>query len=306
MRGMEGSLTHEQAVPLVSDWARGVLDDAQSRAVEEHVLLCGECRAVAEAAGGLHAEAERLARTPSAHPSADALAQYVTEPQIASTLTLARVGAHVRGCDPCREDVALMREASRPVVWRALRAWWEEPGSGARRLQPALALAAILLCFPAWRGLVELPRQRAASEQRIRDADRARERAETMVRELTIQPAPALRGGGVAALVLQGTLRDAGALPTLRLRSGQPLQPVLLDVSPPRGELHVTLVHANGSVAWTASGPRGEFWDEANRLMGLLVPTDVLTPREYQIEVREGENRTPFFVSRFRVAAGAD
>lgn len=296
-------MTHEEAVPLVSDSARGVLDAGQSRAVEEHVRTCAECQAASEAAGGLHAEAARLANTPSAHPSSDALAHYVSEPETASIVTLALVGSHVRGCDPCRGDVALMREASRPAWWRAIRASWDAPGSGARWLQPALALCAVLLAFTAWRGLVEFPRERATSEQRVHDADEARERAEARVRELTLRPAPRVRGGGVAALVLQGTLRDAGALPTLRLRPGQPLQPVLLDVSPPPGELRVTLVRANGSVAWTAAGPREEFWDETNRLAGLLVPTDVLTPGEYRIEVRRGEDRTPFFASRFRVAA---
>jgi hypothetical protein len=296
-------MTHEQAVLLVSDWARGTLDAGRSRAVEEHVRVCGECQAAAEAAGGLHAEAARLARTPSAHPSSDALAGYVSEPETASIVTLARIGAHVHGCDPCREDVTLMREASRPAWWRAIRAVWDAPGSTARWLQPALALGALLLAFPAWRGLVELPRERAASELRLHDVDEARERAEARVRELTLEPAPAIRGGGVAALVLQGPLRDAGDLPALRLRPGQPLQPVLLDVSPPTGELHVTLVRANGSVAWTAAGPREEFWDEANRLTGLLVPTDVLTPGEYRIEVRRGADRAPFFTSRFRVSA---
>lgn len=294
-------MTHEQAVPLVSDWARGALDAGRSRAVEEHVLSCGECQAAAEAAVGLHAEAARLARTPSAHPSPDTLAAYVCDPQAASIIALAMIGAHVRACDSCGQDVALMREASRPAWLRTVHAAWEGPGSGGRWLRPTLAACALLLLFPAWRGLVELPRERAAYEQRVQDAEQARELAEGKLRGLAPHPTPPIRGGGVAALVLQGVARDAGALPTLRLRPGQPLQPVLLDVSPPPGEVRVTLLRANGSVAWTAVGPREEYWDDANRLTGLLIPTGVLLPGEYRIEVRAGRDPTPFFTSRFGV-----
>jgi putative zinc finger protein len=299
-------LTHEQAMPLVSDWARGALDADRSRAVEEHVRICVECQAAAEAAGGLHAEAVRLARTPSAHPSSDALAQYVSEPQAASIATLARVGAHVRGCEPCGEDVALMREASRPAWWRAVRAAWDAPGSTARWLQPALAVCALLLAFPAWRGLVELPREHATAERRVHDADAARSRAEDRADRLTSESRLAIRGGGVAALVLQGAARAAGPPPTLRLRSGQLLQPVLLDVSPPAGELRLQLVRANGTIAWSAGGPREEFWDEANRLIGLLVPTAALTAGEYRIEARRADDPAPFFTARFRVESPTD
>ncbi len=301
-----GALTHEEAVPLVSDWARGALDADRARSVEEHVRVCGECQAAAEAAGGLQAEAARLARTPSPHPSPDALAQYVSEPEAASIATLARVGAHVRGCDPCQEDVTLMREASRPAWWRAIRATWDAPGSTARWLQPALAVCALLLAFPAWRGLVELPRERVAAERRLHDTDAARVRAEDRAERLASESNHAARGGGVAALVLQGAARAAGPVPTLRLRSGQILQPVLLDVSPPAGELRLKLVRANGTVAWTSGGPREEYWDEANRLIGLLVPTIVLTEGEYRIEARRADDPAPFFTARFRVTAPTD
>ena len=210
-------MTHEQAMPLVSDWARGALDADRARAVESHVSQCLECQASAVAARGLHAEAARLVHTPSAHPSSDALAEYVNDPHAASITALARIGAHVRACPACREDVALMRAASRPAWWRAVLSAWEMPGGRARWLQPALAACALLLALPAWRGLVELPRERAALEQRVLQAEQARVRAEARVRDLAPASMPAIRGGGVAALVLQGVARNATALPTLKL-----------------------------------------------------------------------------------------
>lgn len=297
-------MTHDQALPLVSDWVRGRLDAGQARDVESHVRICHECGEAADAARRLVDEAAHLGGAPLPHPSGDALARYVSEPDAEPVAALARVGAHLRQCDPCREDVALMREASRPAWWRAFRALWDAPGAGARVLQPALALAALLLVFPAWRGLVELPRERAAADRRVQAAEDARARAEDAARAHAARPTPSGRGGGISALVLQGATRDAGALPTLRLRSGQPFQPILLDVAPPPGPLIVTLAR-EGNVVWTSSGSREEFWDEANRLVGLLVPTDVLTAGQYRLELRRGGAETPVFASAFRVTGAA-
>jgi hypothetical protein len=153
---------------------------------------------------------------------------------------------------------------------------------------------------------VELPRERVAAERSLHDADEARARAEDRAERLARETGRTIRGGGVAALVLQGATRSAGPVPTLQLRPGQILQPVLLDVSPPAGELRLKLVRADGSTAWSAGGPREEYWDEANRLTGLLVPTDVLTAGEYRIEAHRGGDPAPFFTARFRVAAAAN
>ena len=297
-------MTHEQALPLVSDWVLGRLESGRRHDVEAHVRVCHECQQAADAARRLAGEATLLADAPQGHPSADALARYVSEPDAESVSALARVGAHLRGCETCREDVALMREASRPAWTRAIRAGWHAPGASERVLQSALALAVLLLVFPAWRGLVELPRERAAAEQRLRSADEARARAESAARERAARPAPAGPGGGIAALVLQGTARGTSAPPTLRLRSGQPFQPVLLDVTPPAGALAITLARGD-TVVWTASGSREEFWDDANRFVGLLVPADALVPGGYTVEVRRDGSGALVFTSGFKTVAGS-
>jgi hypothetical protein len=292
-------MTHEQAASLVSEWARGALDASRSADFERHVAECEACRGAAAAARSLVEERERIAASSQRHPSSDALARYVVGHRDEPVVELARVGLHLSRCGTCREDADLMREAALPGWWRSIRAWFSALPSLPRVLQPALAVAAILLAYPAWMGLIEAPRERAAAEARLRAAEEARVRAEAEARELGSRDAVAPRGGGVAALVLRDAVRSAASLPTVRLRAGQDLQPLLLDVAPPAGALTVTLSRDRVPV-WSASGPREDFWDEANRLVGVLVPAQALTPGEYSIELRSGTG-PPFFVSRFRV-----
>jgi hypothetical protein len=296
-------MDHGQAVPLISEWARGRLDAARSREVEAHVRVCRTCQQAAEAAARLAAEAQRLRRDAGAHPASDELARYVETPQGESIATLARVGVHLRDCPPCREDVALLRAAAAPAWRRGVRAWLGAPGAPMRALQPALAVLAALLVYPAWLGLVEYPRERTAAEHRIQDAE-SRARAEADARAAAGRtPAPVARGGGIAALVLRGATRGPADVPVVRLRRGQAFQPVLVDATPPAGRLSIALVREPEAVVWTAEGPREDFWDDANQLIGALIPAEALAPGEYRLEVRPAAGAPPALVARFRVVA---
>ena len=291
-------MDHAEAQRWISDWSRGRLDAARARAIEAHVRDCPECAAAAEAAVGLDAEGRRLAAEPAAHPASETLARYVETPGELGTAALARVGAHVRACASCREDVALMREAAAPAWWRAIRSWLAVPGAPVRALQPALALSALLLAYPAWVGLVEHPRERANAERRLHESEaRARDVARAA------PPAAAPRGGGVAALVLRGATRGGDELPVLRLRAGQALQPVLVDAAPPGPRLAIALVREPGTRVWAIEGQSEDFWDPVNELLGMQVPADLLTPGDYRLELGVAAGGTPKVTARFRVSA---
>lgn len=290
-------MNHDQAAPLISDWVRGTLARARSVDVERHVAECAECRDAAEGARALVAEVGRAAREAREHPSSDALARFVTDPDSEPIGELARVGVHLRGCAPCSEDVSLMREASAPSWWRPIRAWWASAPAASRLLQPALAVAAVALMFPAWNGLVDAPRERASLERRLSEAEAARARADADARA---SAGAIARGGGVRALVLRPGARSASVVPELRLREGQLLQPLLLDVVPPPAPLTARVVREGGGEAWSASGARAEFFDAANGLVGLHVPATALTPGEYRVELASAGGE-PFFTSRFRI-----
>jgi len=288
-------MDHAEAQRLISDWARGRLDAARAREVEAHARGCADCTSAAEAAAGLEAESRRLAAEAAPHPAPEALARYVEAPEESSTLELARIAAHVRACGRCREDLEIARASAAPAWWRAVRAWLAAPAGPLRALQPALALAALLLVYPAWIGLVESPREIAAANRRAREAD-ARARAGAVA-------APAPRGGGIAVLVLRGATRGSDDLPELRPRPGQVLQPVLVDANMPGTTVAVTLVREPGTRVWQAEGPREQFWDPANALFGMLVPAAALAPGEYRLELAPAAGAAPQVTARFRVPA---
>lgn len=288
-------MDHADAQRHVSDWARGRLDAARAREVAEHAKTCADCTAAAEAVARLEAEGRRLAADAAPHPSAETLARYVALPGESSTLELARVGVHLRECATCREDTELARAAAAPAWWRAVQSWLAAPSAPLRTLQPALAVAVVLLAYPAWLGLVEYPRARAAAE---RPSPRLGPEVGAPANPV---PATAPRGGGVSALVLRGATRGGDELPVLWLRTGQLLQPVLVDATLTGTRVAVSLVREPGGIVWDAAGPREEFWDPANSLFGLLVPAEVLTPGKYRLELAAGPGSPPEVTARFRV-----
>jgi hypothetical protein len=291
---------HREAMPLAADWARGRLDAERAREVEAHVRVCTMCREAVEAANSLDAESRRLVEANGGHPSSEALARYVDTPQSESVASLATTGTHLRSCARCREDVALMRAAAAPSWSRWLRSWATgEPAWATRVLQPALAVLAVLLVFPAWLGLIERPRERAAAERRVQETE-TRIRRENEARQPSA-PAPAARGGGVAVLVLRGPTRGGDALPSVRLRAGQAFQPVLLDMPSVPAQVRVVVIRDPGREVWMSEGSREEFFDAATGLAGVLIPVEVLTPGDYRLEVRPGAAAPPAFTSGFRV-----
>ncbi|NOT34334.1 MAG: zf-HC2 domain-containing protein [Candidatus Eisenbacteria bacterium] len=291
-------MTHEQAEPLISDWARGALEAARAAEVERHVTTCDHCRAAAQAAHALLAETKRVSALAGRHPSSDQLARYVSAADSEPLAALATTGVHVRECSACREDVALMRAAASPGWFAAVRAGFVGAPAPVRALQPALALVALLLAYPAWLGLVQAPRERAETERRLIASEDARRAAERRTSEPSVAPAT---GGGVVALVLRGPTRSAATLPTLRLQPGQLEQPLLLDASPPDVRLSIRITGASGVAVWSVTGPREEFWDASNQLVGVRVPATLLAPGDYRIELAAAGHPEPLLTAEFRI-----
>ena len=291
-------MDHADARQLISDWARGRLDASRAQEVAEHTKSCADCTAAAEAVARLEAEGRRLATGVSPHPSPETLARYVALPGESSTLELASVGVHLRECATCREDVDLVRAAAAPEWWRAVQSWLASPPASMRGLQPALAAAVVLLAYPAWLGLVEYPRARAAAE---RPASQAGPAPVAGAGARANPEAAAPRGSGVSALVLRGATRGGDDLPVLWLRPGQLLQPVLVDATLTGSQVAVSIVREPGGGVWDTRGPREEFWDPVNSLFGILVPAAVLTPGQYRLELAAGPGAPPEVTARFRV-----
>jgi hypothetical protein len=266
-------MQHEELSALVSDWLRGDLAPAQAETVAAHVAACAPCQASADAARALLHAREQSAAHATSHVGSDALAGYVVAAASEPIESLAVTGLHLKDCDECRSDAALMRAAAQVGWRRRLRVRLAGPRGGwAPALAPALAVL-LLLAYPAWRGVTRDSRAH-----------------------------PRLAGGGVAALVLQDTPRAANELPSLHLREGQALQPFLLDAAPRGVHLTVTLVREPSTVVWTLTAPANEFWDVQNRVLGVMVPASALSAGDYRIEL--GDELAPiWFSARFRVVS---
>ncbi len=299
--GWEARLEHDAVVPLLLDLIQGRLDHEPSAGAWRHVSSCSECQGVIATTHRVVAGVTRHgAALFEDHPPADDLVRYAAAPPELSIQQLAVMREHVEGCPDCREELEFARRAhsDRPPAG----SW----GSGIRglrgapiwgRLAPAFAVLVALLGYPAYRGLVELPR-----------LERSNATFERRVTALEGEQRPALPpqpGGAVRLLYLTGATRASSAPPTITVGPGQPYQPVVLELEPDPSLLarEASVVLRNlpgGEAAWSLRAPLADLWDPSNRAISLIIPRDVFRPGDYEIELRT-TGETPHFVSRFRV-----
>lgn len=289
-------MTHDEALPHLTELAAGRLSEPLAAAVRAHAEGCEDCGRVLEAARAIQAEVqEHGAALFSEHPAPDDLSRWAIAPRELATTALANVGGHVRACPTCAHEAALARAAAASAWQRALPSWLAVAGERGAWLKPALAVLALLLVWPAYQGLIELPRTRAALE-----------RSMSPVAPAPIAPAPAAPWSGAAkTLVLAGASRAVGDVAEIVPEPGQPLVPVLLDVDlsahAPGESLVVIVKRRDGPEVWQHRATVGAGWDAAARVASLLVPTTAMPPAEYVLELRVPSG-TPIFSARFRVA----
>jgi hypothetical protein len=61
------------------------------------------------------------------------------------------------------------------------------------------------------------------------------------------------------------------------------------------------LIREPNEVIWSITAPSSEFWDEENRLLGVMVPIAEMTEGIFRVEV-SSEDIGHWFIARFRVA----
>jgi hypothetical protein len=285
-------MDHASAIESLSDWVDGRLATAQAADVERHVQQCEECRGVADTLRSVRREIDAHgAALFTAHPEADALSRFALDRDRLELPALAAIGAHVRACPSCAAECAWMRRAASPSPLDRLVAWVVGHRTPGAWLRPAVTvLAAIVLLPAAYRGVIELPRAREEAR-----------RAATL--RPIVPPPSAWSGGGVDPLVLSTPLRGAAPAAELRLRAGQPAQPVFVAVEPPEGASRIAAVlrDSTGTAVWRWEGPLEESWSGPARVFAFLVPAARLAPGDQAFELSAGGGATPFFAGRFRV-----
>jgi hypothetical protein len=292
---------HERAVSHVAELAAGRLEPALAAEVRAHVAACETCRGVLRAAEAVHLEVrEHGAALFGDHPAPEAIARFALEPGALGVAERAGLAAHVRACPRCAGEASQARAAAATAWMRAPRAWWVGARGPAPWLAPALGALALVLAWPAWQGLVEMPRleaRLAREAQARREAERAR----------VPQVAPAPPGGAARSLVLSEASRSGGApAASVALAPGQGMVPVLMDLDlsgePPGRAVRASVRRVGGTEVWALESTAGEVWDARARVIGLLVPASALAPGEHELRLawRPGGE---FFRAAFRVEA---
>lgn len=171
-------MNHDQALLRVEDYAAGRLAEPDATAMRTHLASCALCRDLVSACE-LAIEADALASTgEGAHPPADVIAAFAVGLGRGGPWTADRVGAHVRVCAPCADDVSRVRDAERSLARPGIRERLAALlGPEARSfLFPALAtlaIVALVLVYPIVHGVARLRLQASRIDELSRLLERS-------------------------------------------------------------------------------------------------------------------------------------
>jgi len=163
-------LDHEEAKTLLSDYVMGELSSEEAAALKEHTSDCQECREILTSMGIVKQELQVHGPVLfEPHPDAESLVDFALEGQSLTTEDLAAIGAHVRACPTCREEVDVTRRAyAHPQKWwRKLVSPFLVPSfMTTPAFQLVSAVLVLALAYPAYRGL-----ERELGESTLSDRD---------------------------------------------------------------------------------------------------------------------------------------
>jgi hypothetical protein len=160
----------------------------------------------------------------------------------------------------------------------------------------AAALLVAILGYPAYLGIVELPRARRQAEAvaaaHAQTQSEAASLREALEKERAAAPAPG-KGEVVLALYLDSTRGGQGRAPSMELRPGASVVTILLEPVVPRaaaeGEpLRFEIEDSDRHVVWSSETTAGALRDRqaaADRLITLLVPATALPPGGYTLSL---------------------
>jgi len=289
-------MTHEEALAVLPEVLR---EDHRNRidpGWAAHLATCGECRALAVAYDTVSAALHRRRLEPGGtHPTSTEIVSYALAGGLAQGSMPERVEAHLRECSACEELVAATRGADRA----ASAGSWLRPltsvAPGTRALLAAAALLVVLV-YPAYLGIVRLPRlSRQAEEARAIEAAARREAADlrsSLDKAIAERASAMAWSGPVDLTVLESTARGVGEANVLRLRPGQPffLVGVLAPLSAaarPAETWRFAIGPPRQAPLWTEDLPVAQVREKA-RTSGVVtfaIPAALLPPGDYRLVV---------------------
>ncbi len=296
-------MTHEEAVGLLPDHMQDRLDGPARSGVAQHLAGCPECRDLVDTYRTL-AEgfvAESSGELPG-HPSVEELVDFALGRMERLGERRDEVARHVSRCPGCSEEVETIRRGqSESEEERGAARRPGPPGPSTFRPILAAALAAgvalLLLAYPAYLGLRELPRSRGETEalRSERRADRAKqeELERSLARSEQERRRLAAWTGVVSVPLLAAPVR--GSLEqeaTIEVAEGQPFVCLAVDPGLPaaggRGGIDLAeILGAGGTRVWSlpidASEARRRI-SESGALV-FLVPSDTLPEGRYRLRL---------------------
>jgi len=274
-------MTHEEASLILVDRLHGRLDAGARARVDDHAASCEAC--------GAALETLRHLAGPRTHLPADRIVEIALgegDPDL----------GHLGTCRSCAAEVAACRASVLEArAGRAGAAGWRP-----RPLRPfipsalAAALLVAILGYPAYRGLVDLPRARrqaeAAAEAEALSKSEASSLRAALEKERAATPAPD-KGEVGFALYLDATRGAPGRAPAMELRPETRvvtilLEPLVLRSTAVSGPLRFEIRDRDGRVVWsndTTAGAIRARQGASVRLLTLLVPAQALPPGEYTL-----------------------
>lgn len=315
-------MDHRSASEQLSDLVLGTVPETVAPSLWAHVGGCLECQQVLETMGfvrragllenGSRSAADAPAR--SRHPRAEDIVQYALGDRDQEPSRRAEVTQHLLTCHECRREVDLTWRAERRArsPLRMLTRPWRVPMPEARTLGwVAAAAAALVLAYPAYLGVTELPATRRAAAARGSELASLLEREGSLRRELGERAREASETAGpVRLLYLRPATRGTAGEPTITIPSGQRYLPIVLDhdigqlaKTRPNDRLEVRVTRDSDTApAWREEYAVARLWDPASQAVSLLVPVAALKSGQYRLELRDPATGRPRVVSGFAIA----
>jgi hypothetical protein len=287
-------MNHEVAAPMIGDLLHGRLRGETKTEVLSHVTSCGECKSLSETYGLL---SEALLDNGLEHPSAEAIVQYAfTEDQLDPD-ERDRIATHLLGCELCASELEVTSQAEAEILAELSTVKAQDAPRIDRRtrLAPAIAAAvvAIVMAYPAYLGLFEVPR----IDNRLASLEAER-----------IGRVAANWTGPVDLNILQSPLRNTGNDPVaIHLAAQQPyvvltVDPGLLEEYVGTGVVYLDIRDTSRRSIWSWEFTEQQVVGAVNGVVAVLVPADELPAGDLTMSVSRGADRAELvFDAPFRV-----
>lgn len=323
-------MTHEEAALFLTEHAEGRLSEPTRSQVEEHAGSCAECEAVLRSyrllAEGFRADAgQEAAVSPThGHPTIEELVDLGLGCGPRAEAIRAKLAGHLATCTACAREVEAVRAAQAEAAYHppsaAARAGWRAAFSLRTALPASLAagIAVLIMAYPSYLGLSELPKVRGRAEALVAESRVTEGRLQNMARDLGRIEEQRRRiaswSGAIVVPLLSAPVRG-GALEEITIPVGQnqPFVCLVTDPGVPQretgaGDYAFRILDPDGAPVWSVSLAPPEVHRQLSQAgsLAFLIPSENLPPGHYRLRIvrEKPQGGAPSFDIPFAVVKG--